>query len=315
MASIPVIDFADFGLNVKTGDGISDEALKALGNEVKRVLITFGFFYLKNHGVDETLNKRFYESITRILWATRRNKAEVWYECWGQSMAGLGSGHEALSPERPADLKESFNYFVPAYKDNSMPSVANFEVLTVKLYEECTRLCYRFLEVLSIGLGLSREYMCDAHKLIGKDGNPTTLRSLYYPAIPAEENYNSGAIRCGEHTDYGTFTFLFQDEHGGLDVKVPGSGYIPAKPMPGALFVNVGSLLQRWTSDSLIATEHRVLIPEDESERRSARQSVAFFVGSDDEFVVKCLDGSDKYDAIRTIDYLNYRFDNSYTYY
>ena len=314
MASIPVIDFADFGLNVKTGDGISDDALKALGNEVKRVLSTFGFFYLKNHGVDETLINDFMRVSREFFGQPEEIKRK--YGMNAEVKAGwVGFGHEALNPERPADLKESFNYFVPAYKDNSMPSVANFEVLTVKLYEECTRLCYRFLEVLSIGLGLSREYMCDAHKLIGKDGNPTTLRSLYYPAIPAEANYNSGAIRCGEHTDYGTFTFLFQDEHGGLDVKVPGSGYIPAKPMPGALFVNVGSLLQRWTSDSLIATEHRVLIPEDESERRSARQSVAFFVGSDDEFVVKCLDGSDKYDAIRTIDYLNYRFDNSYTYY
>ena len=185
----------------------------------------------------------------------------------------------------------------------------------MKLYEECTRLCYRFLEVLSISLGLPLKYMGDAHKLIGKDGNPTALRSLYYPALPTEANYNSGAIRCGEHTDYGTFTFLFQDEHGGLDVKVPGSGFIPANPIPGTVLVNVASLLQRWTSDSLIATEHRVLIPEEESERGSARQSVAFFVNSDDEFVVKCLDGSEKYDPIRTIDYLNYRFDNSYTYY
>jgi len=29
-----------------------------------------------------------------------------------------------------------------------------------------------------------------------------------------------GQIRCGEHTDYGTITLLFQDTVGGLEVKV-----------------------------------------------------------------------------------------------
>ena len=45
MASIPVTDFANFGLDVKTGDRVSDDALKTLGTDVKCALSTFGFCY------------------------------------------------------------------------------------------------------------------------------------------------------------------------------------------------------------------------------------------------------------------------------
>ena len=52
MATIPVIDFAAFGLNVENGAEISDDALKPLGGEIKSVLSTIGFCYLKQHGID-----------------------------------------------------------------------------------------------------------------------------------------------------------------------------------------------------------------------------------------------------------------------
>lgn len=47
--------------------------------------------------------------------------------------------------------------------------------------------------------------------------NATTLRLLHYPSIK-EESVKPGQIRCGEHTDYGSITLLFQDEMPGLEV-------------------------------------------------------------------------------------------------
>lgn len=46
--------------------------------------------------------------------------------------------------------------------------------------------------------------------------NKTTLRLLYYPAL--EQQLKEGQSRCGEHSDYGTITLLFQDSVGGLEV-------------------------------------------------------------------------------------------------
>ena len=87
---------------------------------------------------------------------------------------------------------------------------------------------------------------------------------------------------------------------------------MPATPIPGTVLVNIGDLMQRWTSDSLLATKHRVLVPEEEFRKRKYRQSIAFFVLSDDDFIVKCLDGSEKYEPISSLDCLNYRFSISY---
>ena len=39
---------------------------------------------------------------------------------------------------------------------------------------------------------------------------------LHYPPVPA--GLPAGTARCGEHTDYGTVTLLFQDDVAGLEV-------------------------------------------------------------------------------------------------
>lgn len=48
--------------------------------------------------------------------------------------------------------------------------------------------------------------------------NATTLRLLHYPSIKKDSVIKPGQIRCGEHTDYGSITLLFQDEMPGLEV-------------------------------------------------------------------------------------------------
>ena len=48
--------------------------------------------------------------------------------------------------------------------------------------------------------------------------NCTTLRLLNYPSITEDSDIKPGQIRCGEHTDYGSITLLFQDDMPGLEV-------------------------------------------------------------------------------------------------
>ena len=59
---------------------------------------------------------------------------------------------------------------------------------------------------------------------------------------------------------------------------------------------------------------HRVLIPEEEDARSCSRQSVAFFAQADNDVTIRCVDGSDKYPAIRAEDDLKERFLKSYGY-
>ena len=54
------------------------------------------------------------------------------------------------------------------------------------------------------------------------------------------------------------------------------------------------------------------MIPAEELRRKQARQSLAFFCNPDDDYVIRCVDGSDRYEPISSRDYLNMRFEATY---
>lgn len=45
------------------------------------------------------------------------------------------------------------------------------------------------------------------------------MRMLHYPPIADSEVIKPGTVRCGEHSDYGLLTLLFQDDVDGLEVN------------------------------------------------------------------------------------------------
>ena len=51
-----------------------------------------------------------------------------------------------------------------------------------------------------------------------------------------------------------TFTLLFQDECGGLEFEDPNcaGSFLPAIPIPGALTLNVGDMLQRFSNGAFL---------------------------------------------------------------
>ena len=60
------------------------------------------------------------------------------------------------------------------------------------------------------------------------------LRSIYYPPITKDIEKRmalekSQIVRCGEHSDYGTITFLYQDDMGGLEVRAVDNSWIKAR--------------------------------------------------------------------------------------
>lgn len=54
--------------------------------------------------------------------------------------------------------------------------------------------------------------------------------------------------RLGAHTDFDSFTLLFQDSLGGLTVKHPKTGrWIDAPSIEGAVVMNIRDALERWS--------------------------------------------------------------------
>ncbi|XP_037074235.1 2-oxoglutarate-dependent dioxygenase ucsF-like [Pollicipes pollicipes] len=148
------------------------------------------------------------------------------------------------------------------------------------------------------------------HRRMLRHGGCAALRVLSYPPVPA--TVAPGAVRCASHTDYGTMTLLFQDELGGLEVETADGVWTPAPPVPDTILVNVGDLMETWSSGRLRATKHRVVIPKEEALRRRARQSIAMFVEPDDDVLVRPLDGDPRFAAVNAGEALRRKFAKTY---
>ena len=59
---------------------------------------------------------------------------------------------------------------------------------------------------------------------------------------------------------------------------------------------------------------HRVLIPEEETKKQAVRQSIAFFTHPDNDVLVECVDGSNKYPPITALEDTRRRQYSSYNY-
>ncbi|GAU20272.1 hypothetical protein TSUD_353370 [Trifolium subterraneum] len=104
-------------------------------------------------------------------------------------------------------------------------------------------------ELLSEALGLNPNHLKDM-------GCAEGLIALchYYPPCPEPEL----TVGTTKHSDNDFLTVLLQDHIGGLQVLYEDK-WIDITPVPGALIVNVGDLLQLITNDKFKSVEHRVL--------------------------------------------------------
>ncbi len=95
--------------------------------------------------------------------------------------------------------------------------------------------------------------------------------------------------------------------------------WVSVPPIPGAVIVNVGDCLMRWSNDVLVSNPHRVICDpawrpsESESANgvlQPSRRSIAFFCNPNKSTTVECLavctsaERPPKYKPVNALEYL-----------
>uniref|UniRef100_A0A3B3RJF2 Si:dkey-10o6.2 n=1 Tax=Paramormyrops kingsleyae TaxID=1676925 RepID=A0A3B3RJF2_9TELE len=304
---IPVLDFEVYRL----GENVTDAKLKELSRELRTAFTEIGFVYLRNTGIGQEEVDAVIEISKKFFLLPEEVKIPLSRMSNTDNHGWVAPEIERLNPSRPGDLKEAFN-ITSLHTDAAWPAedvVPGFRKAFESFFMRCKDLSLHVLRVMALSLDIDVDIFVNSHKSIGSSTNGSTLRILYYPPVK-RAMVKESQLRCGEHSDYGSISLLFQDSKGGLQVKSRSGEFIDAPAIPGTVLINIADLMQRWTSDVFISAKHRVLLPPPGDS--STRQSLVFFAQPDDDIIVICCDGSNKHPPVKTGDYLLERFNETY---
>ena len=213
---------------------------------------------------------------------------------------------ESLTPSKPGDLKESYNWVEPArMQEKYWPTeIPEFKPLAQKIERISRMLSYQFLYRFEKVLRIPTGTLVEKHL----DGS-ATMRMIKYPVYDGE--IKEGQLRANEHTDYGTQTLLWRfDDCPGLqlfDNKKDEWEDVPI--VENSIVLNIADMFARWTNDLFKSTPHRVVnVAMDRP-----RYSMPYFVDPGRDVMIENLMGTPaKYPPISAYEYLKWRLSQSY---
>ncbi|XP_076326276.1 putative iron/ascorbate oxidoreductase DDB_G0283291 [Tachypleus tridentatus] len=311
MISIPVVDIEAVGL--KQSGQPSNEAFRKVASEIHQAFSQIGFVYLVNHGISQEQFSAIFQK-SREFFLLPLEVKEKYKRLPNHYDGYLSPDKEILQTGIQKEIKETYGIGSSECIFPSEQDVPGFKETCLDFIDSCVNLCRRFLVVLALSLDLAEDFFLKRHQEITKyKENPSTLRMVYYPPVTSVTDPTT-AVRCGEHSDFGTVTFLFQDNVGGLELKTKTGEWISAVPLEEAILVNVGDMLAIWSDGVYPATPHRVLVPKEESKKQCSRSSAAYFVLPDGIVMVEPLNGSNRFPTVNAAEYLANKIKNIISY-
>ncbi|KAL6605983.1 hypothetical protein ACP70R_041636 [Stipagrostis hirtigluma subsp. patula] len=253
-AGIPVID-------------LSAACREEVVDRVRAAAETVGFFQLVNHGLSEELMAAMLAAVRRFNEQPMEAKRPYYTRDVASKVRYNSNFDLFLSPA--ASWRDTI--FCDVVPEPPPPEALPEPLRDVILeYGDAVRkLAPRVFELLSEALGLASNHLKEMGLV-----ESLNIVSHYYPPCP-EPHLTLGT---SGHTDPAFLAILLQDAMGGLQVHVDHGGgrrgWVDVPPLPGALIVNIGDLLQLVSNGRFRSVEHRVLANKNTD---TPRVSVASF--------------------------------------
>nr|XP_009799621.1 PREDICTED: protein SRG1-like isoform X2 [Nicotiana sylvestris]XP_016467617.1 PREDICTED: protein SRG1-like isoform X2 [Nicotiana tabacum] len=226
--SVPVIDLKE----LMSGDSMDSE-LQKLHSACQQ----WGFLQVINHGVTPSVVEEFKREVTELFKLPMEEKKKLWQQ--GDSYEGFGHLF-VLSEDQKLDWSDMFGITtLPPH----MRKMDLFQKLPPKLRHSMEAYCKEMKSLaISILCQLAKALRMDEKEMrdLFSDGMQS-MRMNYYPPCPEPDK----TIGLSPHSDADGLTILIQlNEIEGLQVRKDGV-WVPVKPLPNALIVNIGDMMER----------------------------------------------------------------------
>lgn len=311
MQRIPEIDLGREGA---TGDApLADRVVAQIAEACRDV----GFFQITRHGIPTRATERLRDEMARFF----ALPAEAKHEVRRTEKYAWGYYDRELTKNTP-DWKEVFDFGRLPFPDrpdddpanvgvdgtNRWPSaLPDFRAAMLDYLARCEVVSFRLLEAMAAGLGVDPAHL----RRHFEPTHSSFVRLNHYPrcddpAPPdAPDLPTEGRLGVNQHADAGALTLVAQTDTPGLQVRTE-DGWIDVPPIPGALVVNIGDMMQVWSNDRYRSPLHRVVV-----HREADRFSAPFFFNP--SYAAECaplpelvaIDGGPRY---RPISWGEFRF-------
>ncbi|BGP15077.1 hypothetical protein JCM10213_002778 [Rhodosporidiobolus nylandii] len=153
------------------------------------------------------------------------------------------------SPDEPIELSLYGPNQYPSFAPTLEPSLRRWRALNERVAAD-------LVSLLASSLTPSPSLVTSLFDLSGAAQPPySRMKVVQYP--PVEEGEEG--LGVGAHKDGGGITLLAQDQTGGLQVQQWDGQWVGVQPIPYALVINVGQVVERLSAGLFAATTHRVL--------------------------------------------------------
>lgn len=254
-AAVPVIDLQ----KLMSGD-FMDSELQKLHSACQQ----WGFLQVINHGVIPSLLETFKREVIELFKLPMEEKKKLWQ----QEDSFEGFGHLfVVSEEQKLDWSDMFGMITLPHHirkvDLFQKLPSKFRDIMEEYSKEIKSLAMIILCQLGKALRMDEKEIRD----LFSDGMQS-MRMNYYPPCPEPDR----AIGLSPHSDADALTILFQlNETEGLQVRKDGI-WVPIKPLPNALIVNIGDMMEIVSNGVYRSIDHRAIVNSNEE-----RLSVATF--------------------------------------
>ncbi|KAK1378007.1 Fe2OG dioxygenase domain-containing protein [Heracleum sosnowskyi] len=260
----------------------------------------WGFFQVTDHGVsDKVLHtmKAVVESFFELPLVEKKV-----YAMAHNDFQGYGQGY-VVSDDQKLDWNDLLFLITSPLMYKNMkhwPNTLTGFREAVELYStELQKVGDEIFAKMSVLMGMEKESLKDIHGVM-KLG----IRMNYYPSCAKPDL----VLGVSPHSDASSLTLLLQDdETTGLQIKHRGI-WVPVKPIPNALVVNIGDAMEVLSNGVYKSVEHRAV-----TNQKKSRISIATFFIPEDELEIGPLDTMvdedhrpRMYKNVKYIDYLRY---------